>query len=153
MVWKLFLWLSLKKSCSACLGSSEMFKILPFLTKFRPFVSFYPLSSKNSCRSLVFFNFFEYWHFLGNQSYCEVSVKLGVNRKAAKRRKSTPRGGTLQKVHRKISSLNIYPLLHLTKCESNKTYSTKTQYDWFPGKSQNSKKLKKDKRSATIFGR
>ena len=36
--------------------------------------------------------------------------------------------------------------------DNDKEGYNKTQYDWFPGKSQNSKN-KKDKRSATIFGR
>ena len=116
MVWKLFLWSSLRKSYCICLeiliwrnfghfypkftvflefltynfqtllwifliwsfrenhtlyADCEMFKIWPFLTKFRPLCEFLAFIFQKWLQiSLPFFNFFEYWLFPGNQSYC-----------------------------------------------------------------------------------
>ena len=71
LVWKLFTLCSLKKSNSACLKNSKMFKIWPFVPKFPPFWEFLAsIFQKWLQISLPFFNFFEFLLFPGNQSYC-----------------------------------------------------------------------------------
>ena len=71
---------ALKKSHSECLENSKIFKILPFWPNFCLFVSFYPLIFQKWLQiSLHFFNFFEFWLFPGNQSYCVLLLLMFAN--------------------------------------------------------------------------
>ena len=79
LVWKLFCCSSFRKSYSICLENSDLAKFWPFKTKIWPFLakiycfeSFWPITSKRSYESSYFLvlNFFEFWLFPGNQSYC-----------------------------------------------------------------------------------
>ena len=87
LVWKLFLWSSLRKSYSICRENSYMAKFWPFKTKFWPFFGqnwqFWEFLTYNFQTQLWIFlifgmNFFEFWLFPGNQSYCVLFMKKWI---------------------------------------------------------------------------
>ena len=133
MVWKLFLWSSLRKSYSICLESSDLAKFWPFKTKICAFFG----------QNWLFWEFLTYnfptqlWIFLifgmellwiltlsGNQSYCVL-----FNIQSWKK----PLCYIISKHEVKFAKFSIvlYFLL-FSNLQINKT-----QYDWFPGKIQN----------------